>query len=221
MRRAESVSYDQDQVNELRKLVSRGEGQCLEFKRKAAYPDKIVRELIAFANSEGGTLLVGVDDDKEIYGIKFPDEESLVIHNELKKHCRPGIEFHETVIPVSNKRFVLQWRIPRSSKRPHFYVAEGNKISFVRQNDQSIKASREMSEIIRRSKSHKGARFTYGEAEQKVIHFLGLQPTINLQEFTKLTGLNHYLASRKLIRLVLASVLKITATEKGDLYSRV
>ncbi len=221
MVRSESIAYDAAKVNDLRKLVSRGEGQHLEFKRKASYPDKIVRELIAFANTEGGVLLIGVDDDRSIPGVKFPEEESIVIHNELRKHCRPGLAFHEVVIPISENRFVLQWRIPKSEKRPHFFVTETDKTSFVRQNDQSIKASREMSEIIRRRKSPNGTRLVYGEAEQKIIHFLGNQPSISLQEFSKLTGLNRYMASRKIIRLVLANVLKITPTDKGDLFSRV
>ena len=221
MVRAESIRYEADQVHKLRKLVSQGEGQHIEFKRKASYPYKIVRELIAFANSEGGTLLIGVDDDKSIPGVKYPDEESIVIHDELKKHCRPGLEFHESVIAISEKRFVLQWHIPKSEKRPHFYIIDGERISFVRQSDQSIKASKEMSEIIRRRKSLKGTRFIYGEAEQKLIHFLGTQPTISLSEFSNLTGLSRHLASRKIIRLVLSNVLKIKASDKGDLFSRV
>jgi len=220
MTRSESIAFDAEKVVELRRLVSKGEGQHLEFKRKASFPDKIVRELIAFANTDGGTLLIGVDDDKTILGVKFPDEESIVIHNELKKHCRPGFAFHEAVIPISEKRFVLQWRIPTSEKRPHFYVCNGERISFVRQGDQSIKASKEMSEIMRRSKSRKGTRFTYGEAEQKIIHFLGSHATISLNEFSKLTGLSRHLASRKIIRLVLTNVLKITPTNKGDRFSQ-
>ena len=47
MKRAhESVTYDARRVNELRKLVSQGEGLTLEFKRKASFPEKIVREMI-------------------------------------------------------------------------------------------------------------------------------------------------------------------------------
>ncbi|NOT74558.1 MAG: ATP-binding protein [Cyclobacteriaceae bacterium] len=221
MLRSESITYDQTKVNELRKLVSQGEGQYLEFKRKASYPDKIVRELIAFANTGGGILLIGVDDNKTIPGVKFPEEESIVIHDELRKNCRPGIAFHETVIPVSENRYVLQWKIPKSEKRPHFYVSNGEKSSYVRQNDQSIKASREMSEIIRRSKSSTGTKLVYGEAEQKIIHFLAGQSTISLKEVSQLTGLNRYMASRKIVRLVLANVLKITPTDKGDTFSRV
>lgn len=45
----EQLLLDRVQLQELKKLVSRGEGQNLEFKRKAAHPDKIAHELIAFA----------------------------------------------------------------------------------------------------------------------------------------------------------------------------
>jgi predicted HTH transcriptional regulator len=115
----------------------------------------------------------------------------------------------------------LQWRIPKSDRRPHYLLADGTRSAFVRHNDQSIVASAEMCEIIRRSKSQKGGRFTYGEAEQKIIHYLDDQNSISLKEVAHLTGLNRFMASRKIIRLVLANVLKITATDKGDLYSRV
>ncbi len=221
MTRPESILYDGNKVNALRKLVAQGEGMHLEFKRKASYPDKVVREIIAFANTSDGILLIGVDDDKTIPGVKFPEEESIAIREELKNHCRPGILVEETVIPVSEKRFVLQWRIPKSDRRPHFHVADGLRTSFVRHGDQSIRASREMTEILRRSKSPHGTKFIYGEAEQKIIHYLGTQPSITLHEFSRMTGLNRYLASRKIIRMVLANVLKITPTEKGDLFSRV
>ena len=88
----------------MRKLIEQGEGHHLEFKHKASHPDKIVRELIAFANTGGGTLLVGVDDNRSIPGVRFPEEESLIIQQEIKNHCRPILSPEETIIPVSEKR---------------------------------------------------------------------------------------------------------------------
>jgi predicted HTH transcriptional regulator len=49
-------------------LVRKGEGATLEFKLKSNHPEKIVREVVAFANSQGGLLLIGVGDDKSIPG---------------------------------------------------------------------------------------------------------------------------------------------------------
>src|SRR4051812_16484601 len=172
MIRSESIVFDPSKLTALRKLVSHGEGHHLEFKRKASFPEKVVREIIAFANTDGGILLIGVDDDKSIPGVRYPEEESLAMRHELEKHSRPAIAFEEEIIAISAKKFVLQWRVPKSEKRPHFYVANGERFAFIRQKDQSIKASGIMNEVLRRGRSKNGARFTYGEAEQKIIHFL-------------------------------------------------
>jgi predicted HTH transcriptional regulator len=219
MVRSESISFDPSKFAALRKLVSQGEGQHLEFKRKASFPDKVVRELIAFANTGGGILLIGVDDDKTISGLRYPEEESLAVREELQKHCRPALTFDEEIIAISEKKFVLRWHVAKSERRPHFYVANGQRNSFIRQKDQSIKASQVMNEILRRGRSKTGARFTYGEAEQKIIRFLGDHKSINLHELSKVAGLNRFMTSRKIVRLVLANVVRITPTEKGDIFS--
>lgn len=175
--------------------------------------------MIALANTDGGTLLIGVDDDGAMPGVKYPEEESVVIHQELARHCRPAMEFTETWIALSDKRFILSWEIPRSPRRPHFYAVGQARECYVRLADQSLKASREMAEILRRRKSAKGTQFTYGPAEEKLMRALEENPTITLKEFSKLTGLNRFLSSRKLIKLVLANVLDIRPTEKGDVFS--
>jgi predicted HTH transcriptional regulator len=77
-----------------------------------------------------------------------------------------------------------------------------------------------MEEIVRRQKKKKDIKFVYGEHEQQLMKYLADQKTITLPQFRELTGLNRFKASRKLILLVLADVLKIEATEKGDLYAR-
>src|SRR6476620_2988527 len=97
----ESVPYNARLVTELQKLVARGEGSNLEFKRKASYPEKIVREMVAFANARGGILLVGVGDDKTIPGLKYPEDESHVIQETLKQ-CRPKLPVTEQFIPIGN-----------------------------------------------------------------------------------------------------------------------
>ncbi|MCK5704374.1 MAG: ATP-binding protein, partial [Cyclobacteriaceae bacterium] len=69
---------------ELEYLVRNGEGQLLEFKLKASFPEKIVKEMVAFANSNGGQLLIGVDDDGRISGLKFAEEDKFVIEKAIQ-----------------------------------------------------------------------------------------------------------------------------------------
>src|SRR6188768_2493265 len=102
----EFLAYNPQQVQQLRKLVAAGEGSTLEFKRKASFPEKIVREMIAFANTKGGILLVGIDDDGGIPGLKHPEDDSHVLKQALKK-CKPLLVVNETFIPVGPSRTVI------------------------------------------------------------------------------------------------------------------
>jgi predicted HTH transcriptional regulator len=220
MKPSEAVKHNAQTVAELKKLVSRGEGLHLEFKRKAAHPEKIIREMIAFANTEGGTLLVGVGDDGSLAGIRFPEDDSYVIRKAADDFCKPALSFEETIIPLA-RDFILRYDIPKGDKRPYYFIEDGQKKeTFTRNKDMSVKASREMKEIIRRSASNKGVRFMFGDHEKKLMEYLEVSKKISLNEFKNLTGLNRIKAAKKLILLVLANVLSITPTEKGDIYSR-
>ena len=214
----EAITFQPRQVRDLKKLVAAGESASLEFKRKASYPDKIVREMIAFANARGGTLLLGISDDGELAGLKHPEGESHVIQQALRK-CRPAIPVTETLIPIGNSRYVIQYHIGESKNKPNFFLDGERKEAYIRVNDQSIKASRELREIVRRSQFKKDIRFHYGEHEKFLMHYLDVNPAITLKEFMHASGLRRFYASRKLVLLVLANVLQITPHEKGDRFS--
>jgi len=215
----ESLIYNPEKVQELKKLVARGEGLTLEFKRKATHPEKIVREMIAFANTQGGILLVGIGDDKTIPGLKFPEDESYVIQQALE-NCKPNLAFTETFIPIGDNKIVIQYTIPESAKKPHMLLfADNVKECYVRAEDMSIKASREVREIIQRAQKKKDIKFYYGEYETLLMKYLDENSFITLKQFMAVAKLNRFRASKKLILLVLANVLRVTPGEKGDVYS--
>jgi hypothetical protein len=214
----EAITFQARQVRELKKLVSQGESSRLEFKRKASYPDKIIREMIAFANAHGGTLLVGISDDGELAGLKHPEGDSHVIQQSLRK-CEPRLSVTESFIPIGNSRYVIQYHIAESSNKPHYFIGGEKKEAYIRVNDQSIRASKEVREISRRSQKNKDIRFHYGEHEKFLMQYLDLNQAITLKEFVEVRGLKRFYASKKLVLLVLANVLQITPHEKGDLYS--
>jgi predicted HTH transcriptional regulator len=219
MRPQEQVSFNERQFLHLRHLVAAGEGATLEFKRKAAFPEKIVREMIAFANTKGGILLIGVGDDGSLPGLKHPADELHVMELALKK-VRPALMYNVRLVPVSNARMIIQYDIPESKRKPH-YLMNSNRLkeSFVRVEDKSIKASRELREIVKRRQRMKDIRFHYGEHEKFLMQYLDEKESITVKEFASICGLGKLYASRKLILLVLANVLKIIPHEKGDLYS--
>ena len=219
MKPQESFPLDPTQLRQLRRLVDRGEGSYVEFKRKAAFPEKIVREMIAFANTRGGILLVGIGDEGTIPGLKYPEDDSHEINKALKK-CHPPLPVRETFIAIGQNRSVIQYEIQESLRKPHYLVSSPQiKEAFVRVDDKSIKASREVREIARRAQKKKNIHFHFGDPERLLMQYLDQHKTITLKKFTELSGLKRFIASRKLVLLVLADVLRVTPHEKGDLYS--
>jgi predicted HTH transcriptional regulator len=215
----EALSVNTVHLSKLKKLVAQGEGQRLEFKRKLTHPEKVAREFVAFANADGGILLVGVEDDGGIHGVKHAEGDAHALKEALKL-CRPGIPIKESYIPVSNSRAVIQYEIAASENKPH-RIKEGELANtYVRFNDKCIKASKEVCEVLKRSRKKDGVKFTYGDHEKILMQYLDTHTTITLPECARLLKINKWKASRKLVLLTLADVLKITPTEKGDLYAR-
>ena len=168
-----------DEVLELQRLTYEGEGHHLEFKRKASHPEKIVREMIAFANTDGGTILIGVDDNGSLSGVKYPDEELLSIREALEKHVRQPLIYQDSLVTLSENRFILRLDIPPNLKRPVlFWVDSKRNESYVRVNDMSVKASDEMIEIIRRKRQKKDIRFYFAEHELALMKYLEKYPSI-------------------------------------------
>lgn len=208
-------------LQELEDLVSKGEGQLLEFKKKASFPEKIVKEMVAFANTDGGQLLVGVDDDGALSGLKFAEEDRFVIDNAIRTHIKPGIKCESELIPISRKRSILHYQVFESQKKPSYYLVDPNKrgTAYVRVNDKSVQASREMVEILKRSKNKKSYPVRVGEHEQLLFRHIEEHGKTTLQRFMEVSGLSRYRASRILIALVVSNILRIEIDEKADYFS--
>ncbi len=76
-------------IEELQLLIQEGEGLIVEFKEK--YTSKIVQDIVAFSNSKGGKILLGVSDDGQIKGEKLTGALKAEIFS-LARNCEPKIE---------------------------------------------------------------------------------------------------------------------------------
>src|SRR5271169_3490784 len=84
-------------------LIEEGEGFTIEFKRKISSAEKIARALIAFANTKGGTILFGVDDDGSILGVESEKTEIDLIEEAGNNFCDPPIAPSIDIIPFNSK----------------------------------------------------------------------------------------------------------------------
>lgn len=208
-------------LGELKRLVRGGESQTVEFKRKINHPEKVVREVVAFANSDGGHLLVGVDDNGNIPGLKFPDEEEFVMTKAIEELCRPKVEFSLERIQIKDGRSVLHYEIHSSPQKPHFAFLEKRHRfgkAFVRVEDRSVQASREIRQLLKQESKKSETSFEYGSHEKALLNYLGNHDRITLPEFCEVSKLDTKEASEVVIRLAMNHVIRIIPREQEDWY---
>lgn len=207
-------------LQEIAKLAQQGEGLHVEFKKKAAHPEKIVREIVAMANTDGGYLLIGVDDDGTVSGQRFIEEEVYVMDKAIQTLIFPPISVEKHVLGLNAKKGVAVYQIKKSNLRPHFIVDNDKKKAYVRVRDKSIQASREMWEILKRQKKQSDIVFQYGRKEEILVKALESKPSITLKEYMRIAKIPVYVASRTLVKLVLANVLQVIPQESEDIFVR-
>src|SRR5947208_2179866 len=103
-------------------LIAEGEGLRIEFKRHFSSPEKIAKEMIAFANTKGGTILFGVDDDGSVFGLHSEKSEISEIEHASQFLCEPPIHIRCDVIPLNGQKDIIAVTIPPSAEKPHTLV---------------------------------------------------------------------------------------------------
>jgi predicted HTH transcriptional regulator len=210
-------------IRDIKKLVLEGETDILEFKKKANFPEKIVKEIVAFANTRGGRLLIGVDDDSTVTGVKNYEEDIYSLNEAIANYCTPSIKYQLDVVKMNEKRAVLHYTIYESKYKPHF-VKDGNNArnrkSYLRLADRSIQASPEMIEILKKRQHTKNIKVNFGEKERILMNYLGEHERITLNTFSEIADIKRTTASKTLIWLVSANILDIEAREDEDIFTQ-
>jgi len=207
---------------DLKRLVQNGETDRVEFKKKISQPHRILREIVAFANTGGGILLIGVDDDCKIVGVRDSIEEMETLNKSLHDLVRPKINFKIELVPITKKREVISYEIRESRNKPHFLnpsPTSKHGVVYYRYQDKSIKASKELIEVIRkRRKLKKGYFLHYGPAEEQIVKMVSANPNMTINQILGSTNLTKNNVSKALINLVLANVLDIEPRDGEDFY---
>ena len=202
----------------IQKLIGEGEHQQLDFKFEISDARRIARSIVAFANTEGGRLLIGVKDNGAIAGIRS-DEEYYMVEAAAKMYCRPVVEFKSKEWIVNGKA-ILEVMITKSSLRPHYAQGkDGRWLVWIRVNDQNLLAGRILLKLWEREKKSRGVYLKFTDHEKILLEYLAKNPSITLSRFSRMAGISRTKAENILIRFLLLKTIGITITEKQTLFS--
>jgi len=203
--------------NYLKKLIGGGENQHLDFKYCISDSRKIARTLSAFANSDGGRLLIGVRDNGNIAGIRS-DEEIYMVDTAAQLFCRPEINYTIKQHTTGGKT-ILEVEVTKGNKRPYQAKDEkGNWRSYFRHHDQNLLANKVLLQVWRKEEKASGLIVKFGKAENALFEYLKSNGSISISKFRKITGISSRRAESILANLIIFKVLIMNASEKGIIY---
>lgn len=211
-------------VREAKKIINEGENFHTEFKRKFSTDEKIAKEIIAFANSNGGKIFFGVDDDGSVVGVQSEKETAYLVSQTSREYCEPPVNLNISVIELYGKDVVIS-EIPESKTKPHRIQDFKSQINyntakvFIRMNSKSVQASKEMIKFLHTSFGNfEEMKFNFGEKEKALFSYLEKHEKISTKDFSKLVNISERRAQRILIKLVRMGVIFLHQEEGGRIY---
>jgi predicted HTH transcriptional regulator len=213
---------------DVNRLIEEGEGFEIEFKRKVSSPEKIAKTLIAFANTRGGHILFGVDDDGSVVGVESEKSEQDLIEEAGTFFCVPEVHPEIEIVPFDGSDVIVAY-VPESDEKPHMFTGSTNGDAqnggdntrvYIRVNDKTVMASKEVVKILQSERPDaKPMKIEIGENEKRLFRFLEEHERITVPEFARLVNISERRASRILVSLVRASVVRIHTLEKRDFFT--
>lgn len=204
----------------IRELLQRGEDDSLDYKQQITDAGKIAKTMSAFANHKGGTLLVGVKDNRKISGIRSEDEKYM-LDLAARFYCKPEVELTMYEHDIGDKR-IIECFVKPGDDKPYYAKGEDGKWwAYVRVKDQTLLASKIVLDVLRRQSSGHPTVIEYSSKEQALLEYLRENDRITMQKFRKLVNISTRRASKILVNLISAGVIRSHTTEKTEYYTLV
>lgn len=201
----------------IRKLIEQGEHQQQDFKFEISDARKIARSLAAFANTDGGRLLVGVKDNGSIAGVRS-NEEFYMVEMAAQLYCNPPVDFTVAEHLIDGKT-ILEIYVPRSESGPHYARDKEDKwMIYIRVKDKNFLANRILLKVWKRKKQPNGTILRYTEPEKNLLTYLSENNQITVREFIQKASISKHAAENILVNFISLGIAEIDFQENETYY---
>ncbi len=199
-------------------LIKQGEHQTLDFKHSITDSKKIARSLVAFTNTLGGTLLIGVKDNGSIVGIDS-EEEYYMIEAAAQMYSKPEIPFKVTKWNINGKTILEVIVNPTKNKPVKAPDKNGEYKAFIRVDDENIVASPIQLKIWKAERHRKSIRMVLSEKENALFDYFKTNPKITVGQYSRLAFISRIDAENILIDLTVLGLIKHFANQDEECFS--
>lgn len=204
-------------MKELFKLIKEGESQVLDFKYCISDSRKIAKTLSAFANTDGGRLLIGVRDNGSIAGVQS-EEEYYMIDAAASLFCKPAVKYGVVQYRTEGKT-VLEVKVEETEQRPVYSKDDsGRWIAYIRKADQNLAVNSVILKVWKKKNRKNGLLIKVRKPETLLFEYLKNNESISLSKFRKIARLPLYRAENIISDLITCGILNYELSEQNCRY---
>lgn len=206
-----------DDKRYLLNLIREGEHQQQDFKYRVSDACKLAKSVSAFANTDGGRLLIGVRDDGVLSGVRS-EEEIYMMHQAAYKYCRPEASIKFDTYHIEGRTIVIS-TVPPSDRRPVYAMGDDGKMrAYIRISDENIVASPVLLALWRDAQKQQGTMMTYTDTVRRLLDAMtGLQ---TLNQLVRHSKIHRQKVITLLARLIHFGVAKWEYVDQQFLFSQ-
>lgn len=201
----------------LSSIIQQGEHQQLDFKFQISDSKKIARTLCAFANTDGGRLLIGVKDNGKVAGVN-PEEELHMIEAAAEMYCSPPLTFSKRVWKEDMK-LVLEIQVEQAEQLPVMARDEENRWrAYVRRKDHTLLANKILLQIWKFNQSETMQPAKMGDEETQLLKLIATEGEVTLSKIYRISKLPKGKIDRLIALFVYWELLDMNMNELGTSY---
>jgi predicted HTH transcriptional regulator len=192
-----------------------GETEFQDFKETISSERKIAKTMGSLANTKGGTIWVGVRDNRTFRSID-PLGEQYRLEQAAEHFCDPPLELEFKVHRIGTYR-ILEVTVPESLHKPVYSLRDDDQwMVYIRVKDESMLATKTMVEVLQRQSSEEPITIELGSKEQFLLDYLKEHPHITLKEYSDLMNLGLRRARRIVVDLLAAGLIRVKYKDKEE-----
>lgn len=197
------------------RLIAEGEHEHQDFKFAISDARKIARSVSAFANNDGGILLIGVKDNGCIAGVRN-EEDIYVVEQAARSYCRPACDVNFTAFKVENGTIVIRAAIARADKKPVYAQdTDGTWKAYYRVNDENVIAHPLMVKTWERQSRDEELMLQLSDKESRVLSGLASSQPTTIEAIMISNHLSRSMAEDIVVKLAAIGIISFIHDGQG------
>jgi predicted HTH transcriptional regulator len=197
-------------------IIQGGEGLTVEFKRTIDSPFKIAKTIVSFANTSGGSLLIGVADNGTLSGVASELREMQKLERAITQLIEPQLLIRLKSTVLDGKKILLV-EVDESAEKPHYAMNEkGDRIIYVRVKDKSVPTPRL---LIYRDGDAETDKLLASKHVRTLITYLKETDSVTAKAFSRIINISEKRADRMLQDLASKQILLKINRNKPEMFS--